>query len=120
MLEPVFTPSIPFFSCYVNDLICVPFWLPIALFIQKSVRMRLHDHPPENHEILIHLAFISVMFEMVYPFTVEYEHVLISDPNDITFYALGALMASIFWKFYYEKTVRSDLFNRINFWGTPQ
>ena len=39
----------------LNDVICIPFWVPIMLFIMKKAGLRREDGPPTGSEILIPL-----------------------------------------------------------------
>ena len=55
------------------------------------------DAPPRWYEILIPLLLWSWVFELWLPHTRPFGRLAISDPADILFYALGALLASLFW-----------------------
>ena len=37
---------------HLNDLICIPFWLPIMLFVQRRLRLRDGDESPRPSEIM--------------------------------------------------------------------
>lgn len=101
----VLKPFVPntFSICYLNDLICIPFWLPIMLFLMRRLRVRGHDLPPEPHEILVALLVWSFAFECVVPYTERFRHVAVGDPVDIAWYVAGALAATLFWRFWYRE-----------------
>ena len=65
LLKPFTGDEIPFFRCYLNDLICIPFCLPIVLFLTRLVRLRDHDNPPDFYEISFYLLMWSFVFEYV-------------------------------------------------------
>lgn len=93
-----------FWSSYLNDLICVPFWIPIGLYIQSILGLRKNDLAPESYEIIIPLLVWSLLFEVVLPLFPFFSREMTADPNDILFYSLGALIAALFWKTYYRST----------------
>ncbi len=59
--------STPLLSSHLNDLICIPFWVPIMLWIERRIGVRGHDEPPNALEIVIPLVVIAVAFEVVIP-----------------------------------------------------
>jgi hypothetical protein len=52
---------------HLNDLICIPFWVPIMLFAQKMARLRPTDDRPHAGEIVIPLILWSWIFEILLP-----------------------------------------------------
>jgi hypothetical protein len=93
--------SNPISERYLNDLICIPFWIPIMLFVLRRLRLRADDSPPKSHEILIPLILWSFVFELWLPYTTLFLGRAVSDPVDILFYCLGALIAALFWGHWY-------------------
>ncbi len=95
----VFKPILvsAFWDNHLNDLICVPFWLPIMLFVMRRLGLRRDDHPPKSYEIVIPLIVWSVVFELLVPRLAPFRRLAYSDHLDIMFYASGALVASVFW-----------------------
>ncbi|MBM4024505.1 MAG: hypothetical protein FJ280_03755 [Planctomycetes bacterium] len=91
-----------FSHCYLNDLICVPFWVPILLYVMRRLRLRADDAPPRSYEILIPLILWSAVFELWLPHTPLFQGRAFSDHADILFYSLGALVASLFWRQWYR------------------
>lgn len=90
---------------HLNDLICIPFWVPIMLWSERRVGLRSADGPPEANEILIPLVLWSWIFEIILPASTILQNQCVADYRDIFFYSLGALGASVFWKWWYGVTV---------------
>ena len=101
VLKPVLGSA--FCYSYLNDLICVPFWLPIMLFVMRRFRLREHDQPPKSYEIIISLVVWSLAFELLVPRLGAFRGLAYPDHLDIMFYAAGALVASVFWALWYRK-----------------
>lgn len=99
----VLKPWLPntFSQNYLNDLICIPFWVPIMLWMMRRLRMRTDDAPPRASEILIPLILWSAVFELWVPRLDSFRTLAFSDHVDILFYAIGALLAALFWKRWY-------------------
>ncbi len=91
-----------FQNAYLNDLICVPFWVPVLLAVNKRLGLRSHDGPPEAYELLIPILVWSIAFEMVFPYSPTFGSHAVADPNDIPCYCLGGLASGIFWRFRYR------------------
>jgi hypothetical protein len=86
---------------HLNDLICIPFWVPIMLFIQRSVGQR-GDDSPQPSEIVIPLILWSWIFEVFLPNTEWFRDLSVGDHLDVMYYAVGALAASLFWRWWYR------------------
>jgi hypothetical protein len=89
---------------HMNDLICIPFWVPIMLFIQRRVGWRNGDYSPQPGEIIIPLILWSWIFEIVLPQTDWFGELCVADHLDVLYYALGALIAAVFWRSWYGRT----------------
>ncbi len=102
----VFKPWLPntFSRCYLNDLICIPFWVPIMLYGMRRLHLRSDDAPPQSYEILIPLLVWSFLFEFWLPDTSVLGGRTIADHVDILFYTLGSLASALFWKRWYRTT----------------
>jgi hypothetical protein len=87
----------------LNDVICIPFWIPIMLFIMRKMRLRKDDAPPRGSEILIPLILWSWFFEAYLPFVPFFKHLATSDYQDILRYTEGALFAASFWNIWYRQ-----------------
>jgi hypothetical protein len=85
----------------LNDLICIPFWVPIMLWLQRRAGWRDTDNPPEVSEIVIPLILWSWIFEIILPATKIWDERCVADYMDISYYALGALIAGLFWTWWY-------------------
>jgi hypothetical protein len=103
----ILKPYLPneFSRGYLNDVICIPFWVPIMLYLMRKVRLRKDDAPPRASEILIPLILWSWVFEDYLPFVPFFKHLATSDYMDILSYTVGALAAAIIWKLWYGRTV---------------
>jgi hypothetical protein len=87
---------------YLNDLICLPFWVPIMLSLQRTLRLRSHDEPPQAAEIVLPLVLWAVVFEVVLPATRTWSGLAFPDPLDVLCYAAGGLASAIFWRWWYQ------------------
>ena len=90
----------------LNDVICIPFWIPIMLFIMRKLHLRTDDEPPRGSEIIIPLIFWSWFFEVYLPFVPFFKPLATSDSKDILSYTIGALFAAVFWKIWYGRNVQ--------------
>ncbi|SRR5579872_1992691 len=86
----------------LNDLICIPFWVPIMLFAQRRVGLRDNDDSPRPSELVIPLIIWSWVFEILLPQIGDLGNRFVADHMDIFYYALGALIAGIFWRWWYR------------------
>jgi hypothetical protein len=86
---------------YLNDLICIPFWLPPMLWLMRRTGCRAGDGPPQAHEILIPLLLWSLCFEVILPWTDLFHGLDRADPKDVLWYAVGAMGSAIFWRLWY-------------------
>ena len=102
VLKPHFAWA--FLHEHLNDLICIPFWVPIMLLLQRVLRLRDTGHlPPRLSEILIPLILWSWAFELWLPGTSFGQSWCTADPLDVVYYGLGALGAALFWRAWYGK-----------------
>ena len=83
---------------YLNDVICLPLFLPMILWVQRRIGLRRHDRYPRPWEIAQHWAIFSVVFEVVLP---RYPRVFrtTADPWDVVAYAVGGTIAGVWWAF---------------------
>jgi len=91
-----------FLHDHLNDLICIPFWVPIMVFLMRKARLRGDDAPPQAEEILIPLVLWSAIFELYLPRVGLFRGLAVSDHVDILWYAVGALVASVVWGITYR------------------
>ncbi|MBV9850561.1 MAG: hypothetical protein JO250_12890 [Armatimonadetes bacterium] len=85
----------------LNDLICIPFWVPIMVWTMRILGLRTSDAPPRGAEILVPVLLWSWFFELLLPTLGPFRHLATCDPDDILCYTLGALFAALFWGRYY-------------------
>lgn len=97
VLKPLTSAHPGFFHWYVNDLLCLPFWLPPVLWLYRRIGLRRHDGPPTFGELMLHLIIWSFVFEVYAPGLERFRGVTTADPLDIVCYALGALAAAAVW-----------------------
>jgi hypothetical protein len=88
---------------HLNDLICIPFWVPIMLFAQRLVRLRAHDDPPLASELIIPLVIWSFIFEILLPATQWLGGSFVADYWDVFYYALGTLVGALWWRWWYGR-----------------
>ena len=82
--------------------LCIPFWIPIVLWIQRRLGLRDHDDPPQTHEVVIPLLVIAFVFEVVLPSTQTWSGLAVPDPGDVVCYAAGALASVGCWTWFYR------------------
>jgi hypothetical protein len=90
---------------HLNDLSCIPFWVPIMLFVQRKLGLREREDSPQPSEIVISLIVWSWIFEILLPATGWLGERCVSDYLDIVFYTLGALLAGLFWRWWYDRSL---------------
>jgi len=95
LLEPI--TNARFLHSHLNDLICIPFLVPIMLAAARATGLRRHDSRPLTHEVVIPLLVWSVLFEIVFPLHPFWKTHVVADPNDILCYATGAALALTYW-----------------------
>jgi len=106
VLKPHFSTT--FFHSYLNDVICIPFWIPIMLFTMKALHMRKGDDFPTAFEILIPLILWSWVFEAYLPFTPMFKHLATSDYRDVLAYTIGGGVSALIWRFLSDKRLQRD------------
>lgn len=94
--------STPLLRGYLNDVLCVPFWLPMMLWVARKLRIRSHDHSPDAVEIVVPLVVWSIVFEVV-PLQEIWHVPAAADPFDVLAYCLGAMIAVAFWRWHYRE-----------------
>jgi hypothetical protein len=90
-------PTFTFARSYLNDFLCIPFWLPGLLFVYRKLGLRKHDDPPQSGEVLTLLIAWSVWFEVLAPVLPPFRGRTVADPWDVAAYSWGALIAMLFW-----------------------
>jgi hypothetical protein len=100
VLKTVFADG--FCHDYLNDLLCIPFWVPIMLWGMRKIGLRRDDAPPRAQEILVPLVLWSFVFELVVPRLPPFQGLAFCDHVDILCYTLGAAVAAGFWRVWYR------------------
>jgi hypothetical protein len=85
-----------FSADYLNDVLCLPLFLPPILWVQKRLNLRPGDHRPRLWEVLQHWAVFSVVFELVVPRLPGFRST--ADAWDVVAYLAGGLAAYFFWR----------------------
>jgi hypothetical protein len=94
--------STPWLQAYLNDVICIPFWVPMILWGQRVLRLRSHDGLPTPIDLVVPLVVWSLAFEVILPTLEGWRTIAFPDPGDIVSYAAGGLGAAIFWRWWYR------------------
>lgn len=91
-----------FFHHHFNDLICIPFWVTPLVWLARRMKFRTHDRRPAGIELLLPLIIWSFAFEVWLPQTATFRDHSTADPFDILWYVCGALLATLFWDWWYR------------------
>src|SRR5688572_24531779 len=83
-----------FYHSYLNDLICIPFWVPLMLWLMRRTGLRDDDGPPRWYEIIVPLVLWAYVFEVQLPNVPTGGRPSVADPVDVLCYTLGALLAA--------------------------
>ena len=92
---------------YLNDVLCLPLFLPVILYVQRRMEVRFHDGPPRLWEVLQQWAIFSVLFEVILPRFPQYFRTT-GDPWDVVAYLVGGMAAWLWWNRETVPAVRRD------------
>ena len=81
----------------LNDVLCLPVWMPICVWIFAKLKLR-DNAPPRPLEIAVCLLFWSVVFEVWLPQTELFGHFAPGDPLDVLAYAVGGVIGWLWWQ----------------------
>ena len=81
---------------HLNDLLCLPLFLPVSLGLQRLAGLRRHDGPPRLWEVAQHAAVFSVVFEVALP-RLPGAFRSTADPLDAAAYLVGGLVGYAVW-----------------------
>ena len=84
----------PFLRNHFDDLLLIPAAIPLILWLQRRLRLRTSDAPPDWREVLMHLVVWSVAAEVVGPHV--FSHAT-GDIWDVVAYTAGAVIATALW-----------------------
>lgn len=85
----------PFLGGHFNDLLLIPAALPLVLWIQRRLRVRPDDRPPNWSEIGLHLAVWTLAAEVVMPHVTARAT---GDWKDAIAYSMGAIVSGLWWQ----------------------
>src|ERR1700677_4634036 len=52
---------------YLNDVLCLPMFVPMILYIQRALGLRTHDGYPRLWELFQNWAIFSIVFQAILP-----------------------------------------------------
>ncbi|HEY4329463.1 MAG TPA: hypothetical protein VGN88_06985 [Phycisphaerae bacterium] len=85
-----------FTQSYLNDLLCLPLFVPIILYAQHLLGLRPHFSPPRLWEILHIWLVFSILFEVILPrFPTIFRTT--ADPWDVVAYLTGGALGACAW-----------------------
>jgi hypothetical protein len=91
-----------FFHEHLNDLICIPIFVPLMVWGARIAGLR-RDEPPRLIEIVIPLIVWSVLFEVLLPQHASWGRGMTADYKDVAYYAFGAFASCLFWAYRYRR-----------------
>ena len=97
LIKPSPLGRLAFVHDQLNDVLCIPIFLPCALLVHHLLHLRMRGAKPTAAELLIHLMIWSVCFEVVAP-SLPGIYRTTADWRDVAAYALGAALAGLVWK----------------------
>jgi hypothetical protein len=90
---------------YLNDLLCLPMFIPMILYVQHLIGLRPHRRFPSVWEIFQNFAVFTVMFQVIVPrFPKKFTSA--GDPLDIVAYLAGGIIAGCYWARMAGKNIR--------------
>jgi len=90
-----------FWHDHFNDLLLIPAALPLVLWLQRRLKLRLHDRPPTWPEIALHLVVWTAICEWIGP---RFYHHATADWRDVAAYTAGAIAAGLWWHWSANRT----------------
>jgi hypothetical protein len=85
-----------FIHDYLNDLLCLPLFLPVILWCQATLGIRCHDQPPTIFEVLHNWIVFALIYEVVLPRLPVFRTT--ADAWDAAAYLAGGLLAWVCWR----------------------
>jgi hypothetical protein len=81
---------------YLNDVLCLPMFVPMILYAQHLLGLRPHRRFPGVWEIFQNLVVFTIVFQVITP---RFPKTFTSagDPWDILAYLAGGMIAGIYW-----------------------
>jgi hypothetical protein len=85
---------------YLNDLLCLPIFMPIILRLQSALGIRRHHLQPTFFELIHNWVIFSVLYYFVFPRLSAFSSV--ADPWNSVAYLVGGIAAYVCWRFFYS------------------
>jgi hypothetical protein len=81
---------------YFNDVLCLPLFVPMILYVQHVIGLRKDFGYPRGWEIFQNWAAFTIVFQVVIP---RFPKTFVSagDPWDILAYLAGGIIAGMLW-----------------------
>lgn len=92
---------------YLNDFVCLPFFLPPMLLILRRMGLRSHDGRPTSVEVLLPVFIWAIVFEVFLPLMPTFHGKANSDPLDVVAYFAGGATALFGWQCLYGNALQS-------------
>ena len=102
-IKPHFSGA--FWHSSLNDVLCLPVWMPIMVWVFARFRWR-EASPPRTLEILVCWIFWSLVFEVWLPHTDIFGRFASGDPLDVLAYGVGGVTALFWWEQARRKMVK--------------
>tara|TARA_R110002072_G_scaffold52316_1_gene139512 strand:- start:1418 stop:1822 length:405 start_codon:yes stop_codon:yes gene_type:complete len=90
-----------FVTKHLNDLLCIPIWVPLMVAGLRAIGMRESSDAPRASEVLLVLILTALTFEVLLPTVPWFASFTYADPADVTWYAVGTLASAVWWKVVY-------------------
>ncbi len=87
---------------YLNDVLCLPLFVPMILYVQRLIGLRRHDGYPRAWELFQHWLIFSVVFEVIIP-RMPSTFDSTADPYDVLAYLAGGVVAWLWWRWLSRK-----------------
>jgi hypothetical protein len=81
---------------YLNDVLCLPLFVPMILYFEHLIGLRKHYGFPRAWEIFQNWAAFSIVFQLVIP-RFPKTFITAGDPCDMLAYAIGGVIAGVYW-----------------------
>jgi len=88
VLIPAF-PEIEFFSQYVGDILALPVYLPLSIYLARRLKLITDDFQISAVQVLGGVIIFSLLFEGLIPI---FDEASIQDEYDILAYLAGGLL----------------------------
>jgi hypothetical protein len=82
---------------YLNDVLCLPMFVPMILYAQHLLGLRPHRRFPNFWEILQNLIVFTIVFQVITP-SFPKTFTSAGDRLDIIAYTAGGIVAGWYWR----------------------